>query len=93
MKRYIAFVKTKKKSTRRYGMYVIKNALRNISRSKGRNILILIILLVIVISSCVALSIRHAAETAREEGLAKLNITAQITPDISSTLWDSETMR
>ena len=72
-------------------MYVIKNALRNISRSKGRNILILIILL--VISSCVALSIRHAAETAREEGLAKLNITAQITPDISSTLWDSETMR
>jgi putative ABC transport system permease protein len=42
-------------------MYIIKNALKSISRSKGRNILIGIIIMVIAVSSCIALSIRNSA--------------------------------
>ena len=39
-------------------MYIIRNALKCIGRSKGRNILIGIIVLVIAISACIGLSIR-----------------------------------
>lgn len=42
-------------------MYIFKNAIKSITRSKGRNILIGIILTVIAISSCVALSIKNSA--------------------------------
>lgn len=62
-------------------MYVIKNALKSISRSKGRNILIGIIIVVIAISSCVSLSIKNAADTAQQEGINEINITGQITLD------------
>lgn len=62
-------------------MYIIKNALRSINRSKGRNVLIGIIVLVIAVSSCVALSIREAAESAKETYLEDMEITAQISVD------------
>lgn len=58
-----------------------KNALRNLLRSKGRNILIGLIVLVIAVASCLALSIRQAAVTARESGLENLAVTAQISLD------------
>lgn len=60
-------------------MFIVRNALRNIGRSKGRNVLIGIIVLVIAISSCVALSIRQAASKAEKTGLETLKITGQIT--------------
>ena len=44
-------------------MYIIKNALRCIGRSMGRNVLIGIIALVIAVSACIGLSIRQAAES------------------------------
>ena len=50
-------------------MYIIKNAFRCISRSKGRNILIGIIALVIAISACLGLSIRQASESAKASSL------------------------
>lgn len=59
-------------------MYILKNAWRSVVRSKGRNVLIGIIVLVIALSSCVALSIRQAAESARENSLESLEITGQI---------------
>lgn len=62
-------------------MYIIKNALRSINRSKGRNILIGLIVLVIAVSSCVALSIREAAQSAKETYLEDMEITAQISFD------------
>ncbi len=62
-------------------MYIVRNALRNIMRSKGRNVLIGIIVLVIAVSSCVALSIKQSAAKAKQEGLESINITAQITID------------
>lgn len=62
-------------------MYVIKNAWKNVIRSKGRNILIGLIVLVVSISACISLSIRQAAENAQEDGLENVEITGQITVD------------
>lgn len=62
-------------------MYILKNAFRSIGRSKGRNILIGIIALVIAVSACLGLSIRQAAENARTSALEDLNITASISYD------------
>ena len=62
-------------------MYIIKNALRCITRSPGRNILIGIIVLVIAISACLGLSIRQAAESARTETMEGLSVSATISFD------------
>lgn len=67
-------------------MYLIKNALRCIGRSKGRNILIGVIVLVIAISACLGLSIRQAAESARTETLQNLKVTATISYDRSAMM-------
>ena len=69
-------------------MYIIKNALRCIGRSKGRNVLISIIALVIAVSACLGLSIRQAAESAKESTLEDLTITANISYDRSSMMND-----
>lgn len=62
-------------------LYVFKNALRCISRSVGRNVLIGIIVLVIAVSSCIGLSIRQASENAKEETLDGMSVTASINYD------------
>lgn len=67
-------------------MYIIQNAWKSITRNKGRNILIGIVVFVIATASCVALSIREAAATAREDTLEGLSITAQISYDRSSAM-------
>ena len=67
-------------------MYILKNALRCITRSMGRNVLIGIIVLVIATSSCIGLSIRQAGESAREDTLASMSITAQISLDRQSMM-------
>lgn len=69
-------------------MYIIKNALKCIGRSKGRNVLISIIALVIAVSACLGLSIRQAAESAKESTLSELSITATISYDRSSMMND-----
>ena len=69
-------------------MYIIKNALRCIGRSKGRNVLISIITLVIAVSACLGLSIRQAAESAKESMLDELSITAAISYDRNSMMND-----
>lgn len=67
-------------------MYIIKNAFRCIGRSKGRNILIGIIALVIAVSACLGLSIRQAAESAKQSALDELTVTATISYDRSSMM-------
>ena len=62
-------------------MYIIKNALKCIGRSKSRNVLIGIIALVIAVSACIGLSIRQAAENARATALDTLSVTASISYD------------
>ncbi len=67
-------------------MYIVKNALKCIGRAKGRNVLIGIIALVISVSACLGLSIRQAAESAKESALEGLSITATISYDRSSMM-------
>ena len=67
-------------------MYILKNALTCILRAKGRNILIGIIALVISVSACLGLSIRQASERAREETLAGMTVTANISYDRHSMM-------
>ena len=67
-------------------MYIFKNALRCISRSKGRNVLIGIIVFVIGVSACIGLSIREAAENAREETLSNMSVTGTISFDRKSAM-------
>ena len=62
-------------------MYIIKNALKCISRSKSRNILTGIIVLVISVSACIGLSIRNAADDAKQNTMENLNIKATISFD------------
>lgn len=67
-------------------MYIFKNALRSIARAKGRNVLIGIIVLVISISACIALSIRESAAKAKEDTLSTMTVTAQISFDRQSVM-------
>ena len=67
-------------------MYIIKNALRCIGRSKGRNVLIGIIALVIAVSACIGLSIRQASESAKEAALDGMSVTATISYDRASAM-------
>ena len=67
-------------------MYILKNALKSITRNKARNILVGIVVLVIAVSSCIALSIREAAETAKKSTLDSLSITGQISFNRSSAM-------
>ncbi len=67
-------------------MYIIKNALRCIGRSKGRNILIGIIALVIAVSACLGLSVRQAAESTKKNTLDGMSISATISYDRSSMM-------
>lgn len=67
-------------------MYIIQNAWKSIVRNKPRNILIGIVILVIVTSSCVALSIREASETVKENTIRDLNVTATIAFDRTSAM-------
>ena len=67
-------------------MYIMKNALRNIQRSKGRSILFAAIVFIIALSACLSLSIRAAAETTRAQGLEQLAITGNITLDMDEIM-------
>ncbi len=67
-------------------MYIIRNAFKCIGRSKGRNILIGVIVLVIAVSACLGLSIRQAAESAKADTLEGLSITATISYDRQSMM-------
>lgn len=67
-------------------MYIIKNAWKSIIRNKGRNLLMIIITLVIALSACVSLSIREAANKAKEETLLSLTVKAQLSFDRTSMM-------
>ena len=62
-------------------MFTIRNALRNISRAKGRSILIGIIITIIALAVCIGLCIRQSAADAKKTALSQIKITATISPD------------
>lgn len=67
-------------------MYIIKNALKSLRYSIGRNLLIGIIITVIAVTACIGLSIRKAAENAKKETMEGLSVTAQISLDMQSMM-------
>ena len=72
-------------------MFILRNAWRSILRNKVRNILIAVIVAVIAAAATIALSIRDAAQTARDEGLASTTVTATIGVDRDSLIQDMAT--
>lgn len=62
-------------------MFVLKNAWRSVTRNKGRNILIVIIVAIVAAAATIGLAIRGAAETARADGLSSTSVTATIGVD------------
>lgn len=77
-------------------MYIFKNALRNVLRAKGRSILIFVLVLIIAVSACVALSIQNSAERAKESSYESMSVTATIGTNrenmMSQMSADSESM-
>ena len=67
-------------------MFVLKNAWRSVTRNKGRNILIIIIVAIIAAATTIGLSIRQAADEARSSGLDNTTVTAQISVDRSKLI-------
>lgn len=65
-------------------MYILKNAFKSITRTKWRNILIGTIILVIAISSCVALSIKNSATKLIESYENSTEVIANISMDRTS---------
>ena len=59
-------------------MYILKNALRCISRAKGRNILIGLVVLLLSVSSCIGLSIKEANRTLKKQYADDKEITATL---------------
>jgi putative ABC transport system permease protein len=72
-------------------LYIVKNALKSISRSKSRNILIGIIVFVIAISSCISLSIRNSANELVKQQKESYAITATLGIDRSAIMKQSNT--
>lgn len=61
--------------------FVVKNAWKSVTRNKGRNMLIIVIVTIIAAAATIGLSIRQAAATARSSGLDNTTVTAQISLD------------
>ncbi len=72
-------------------MFVFKNAWKSVIRNKGRNILIAIIVAIIAAAATIGLSIRQAANSARETGLENTSVTGQISVDRSKLISASNT--
>ena len=70
-------------------MFAWNNAWRSVTRNKGRNVLIVIIVAIIAAAATIGLSIRQAAQTARDTGLSNTTVTAQISVDRSKLISDS----
>ena len=67
-------------------MFVLSNALKSISRSLGRNILIGIIVFTIAVAACISLAIKKAASDAETTGLDNMTITASISVDLAKLM-------
>lgn len=67
-------------------MFIVRNALHNVVRNKGRNALMIIIVAIITAAATVALAIVQAAERARTSALDGTTISAQISIDRSAMI-------
>ncbi|PLS28400.1 ABC transporter permease [Bifidobacterium anseris] len=67
-------------------MFIITNALRNITRNKGRSALMIIIVAIVTAAATIGLAIVQAAQRARTDALANTTLCAQITLDRGSLM-------
>lgn len=65
-------------------MYIIKNAIKSITRNKGKHLLVLSVILIITIASCVALCIKDAADELVNSYKENYDVKAQIGLDRGS---------
>lgn len=72
-------------------MYILKNAWLSITRSKGRNILIGIIVVLIAVASCIALSIKNSAKQVVVNYKNASEITATLSLDRRALMQDAQT--
>ncbi|MCL1798943.1 MAG: ABC transporter permease [Eggerthellaceae bacterium] len=63
-------------------MYIIANALENLLRNKGRNILIMVIIFAIIATTVVSLIINNTASAVIEDYRTRFSSQVSITPDI-----------
>ena len=63
-------------------MYIVKNALENLLRNKGRNILITAIIFVIIATTVVALIIHNTSNAVIEDYKTRFSSQVSITPDM-----------
>mgnify|MGYP000276088277 CR=1 FL=1 len=66
-----------------------ENAWKSVTRNKGRNILVIIIVTIIATAATIGLSIRQAATAARNTGLENTTVTAQISLDREKLISES----
>jgi len=70
-------------------MYIFKNAWKSIARSKGRNILIGLIVVIIAIASCIALSINNSANEIVKAQQESAEVTASLSIDRQALMEDA----
>ena len=63
-------------------MYIVKNALKNLVRNKGRNILIGLIIFAMILTTAVALIINSTTVSIIDDYKSRFGSTVSITPDI-----------
>ena len=71
-------------------MYIIKNAIKNISRNKGRNILTAVIIFAIILTTAVSIIINTTTKTIIEDYKSRFGSEVNITFDTSKTIPTSE---
>ncbi|MCL2826656.1 MAG: hypothetical protein FWD72_04545, partial [Eggerthellaceae bacterium] len=64
-------------------MYIVKNALENLLRNKGRNILIMAIMFLIIATSVVALIINNTANAVIQDYQSRFSAEVSISPDMT----------
>ena len=71
-------------------MFVVKNAWKSVTRNKGRNMLIIVIVTIIAAAATIGYPLRHGgAATARSSGLDNTTATAQISLDRGKLISES----
>lgn len=67
-------------------MYILKNAYRNVVRSKMRSLMLCVCVFAIALSSCIALSIKNSSDNARVALLDGMEVTATLEIDRTSLM-------
>jgi len=71
-------------------MYIIQNAIKNIIRNKGRNIMIAVIIFAIILTTVVALIINNTSDAVIENYREKFSSEVSIQPDMQKVMEEAQ---